>query len=163
MRRATRSAGETRALGRALASVLEPGDVVLLEGELGTGKTTLVQGIAAGLGVGDAVTSPTFAIVQEYEGRVGLAHVDVYRLDHVQEVHDLGLEEAIDAGRVVVVEWGAAVVQALPAEHLLVRLEMSGDDDRLVTITAHGRRWLGRAAALDRATAQWVAGEGATA
>jgi tRNA threonylcarbamoyladenosine biosynthesis protein TsaE len=135
----TASAAETRAVGAAIASCLVPGDVVVLAGELGSGKTTLAQGIAAGLGVTEPVVSPTFAIVREYVGRVPVAHVDVYRLDHVQELHDLGFEEIVDGSRVVLVEWGELVAPILPRDRVVVRLQPGGDDDaRVVDVTVEG-------------------------
>jgi tRNA threonylcarbamoyladenosine biosynthesis protein TsaE len=135
----TRSAAETRAAGRAIASCLAPGDVVVLAGELGSGKTTLAQGIAAGLGVTEPVVSPTFAIVREYDGQVPIAHVDVYRLDHVQELHDIGFEEIVDGTRVVLVEWGELVAPVLPLDRIVVRLLPGVDDDeRIVDVSAVG-------------------------
>lgn len=136
----TASAAETRAVGGAIASCLVPGDVVVLGGDLGSGKTTLAQGIAAGLGVTEPVVSPTFAIVREYNGRVAVAHVDVYRLDHVQELHDLGFEEIVDGSRVVLVEWGDLVAPILPRDRVVVRLRQCDDDDdgRLVDVSAEG-------------------------
>jgi tRNA threonylcarbamoyladenosine biosynthesis protein TsaE len=138
----TASAAETRAVGGAIASCLVPGDVVVLGGGLGSGKTTLAQGIAAGLGVAEPVVSPTFAIVREYSGRVAVAHVDVYRLDHVQELHDLGFEEIVDGSRVVLVEWGDLVAPMLPRDRVVVRLRQSDadddDDGRLVDVNAEG-------------------------
>lgn len=102
------SPSNTRALGRALASVLEPGDVVLLDGDLGTGKTTFVSGVAAGIGVEQPVTSPTFTIVRDLGGSPRVLHVDLYRLDNMSEFEDLGLDEAL--GRdIVLVEWGEVV------------------------------------------------------
>lgn len=149
----TRSADETRAVAAALGSLLEAGDVVLLVGDLGAGKTTFAQGVARGLGVREPVTSPTFTIVQEYRGRVPVAHVDVYRLDRLQELHDLGLDEHYDE-RVTLVEWGEAVARALPPEHAVVRLEAAaGDDERLVTVETRGTRWQRRRAALEDALA----------
>jgi len=120
----TASAAETRAVGAAIASCLAPGDVVVLGGDLGTGKTTIAQGIGAGLGVTEPIVSPTFAIVREYEGRVPVAHVDVYRLDRVQELNDLGIEEILDGTRVVLVEWGELVAPLLAGDgaHIAVRL-----------------------------------------
>jgi tRNA threonylcarbamoyladenosine biosynthesis protein TsaE len=136
----TASAAETRAVGAAIASCLAPGDVVVLAGELGSGKTTLAQGIAGALGVTEPVVSPTFAIVREYDGDVPVAHVDVYRLDHVQELHDLGFEEIVDGSRVVLVEWGELVRPILPAERVVVRLALSDEDDgaRVIEVSAEG-------------------------
>ena len=136
----TASAAETRAVGGAIASCLAPGDVVVLEGELGSGKTTLAQGIAGALGVTDPVVSPTFAIVREYEGDVPVAHVDVYRLDHVQELHDLGFEEIVDGSRVVLVEWGELVTPILPVDRVVVRVRLADDEDdtRVIDVSAQG-------------------------
>ena len=111
----TASAEETRWFGRrALAADLEAGDVVVLIGDLGAGKTTFAQGIARGLGVAGSVTSPTFTLVQQYAGRWPVADVDVYRLDRIQELHDLGFEELVDGPGVTVIEWGDRVRQLLP-------------------------------------------------
>jgi tRNA threonylcarbamoyladenosine biosynthesis protein TsaE len=140
----TGSAAATRAVGAAIASCLAPGDVVVLSGDLGSGKTTLAQGIAAALGVTEPVVSPTFAIVREYEGSVPVAHVDVYRLDRMQELHDLGLEEIFDGSRVVLVEWGDLVAPVLPGDRVVVRLRAGADDDeheddaRTIEVTAEG-------------------------
>jgi tRNA threonylcarbamoyladenosine biosynthesis protein TsaE len=148
MRIETRSAGETGSVGAALAGVLRAGDLVVLAGDLGTGKTTFAKGVARGLGVREPVTSPTFTIVQEYEGRVPVAHVDVYRLERVQEVHDLGFEELLD-GRVVLVEWGDVVAAVLPADRVEVRLALDGDADaRTIEVTGQGPQWNQRGAAL---------------
>ena len=150
----TRSAAQTRAVGRTVGAVLEAGDVVLLAGELGAGKTQLAKGIADGLDVTDPVVSPTFTIAREYEGRVRMVHVDVYRLDRVQELLDLGLDDAGD-DVVTVVEWGDVAATYLPAERLEIRLETRPDDqpddrpdDRVVTITPTGPAWQARGAAL---------------
>jgi tRNA threonylcarbamoyladenosine biosynthesis protein TsaE len=152
----TRSAERTRALGGAIAAWLRPGDVVVLAGDLGSGKTTFVQGLAAGLGVTEPVVSPTFTIVREYEGRVPLAHVDVYRLDRVQELHDAGFEELVDGERITVVEWGDAVQRALPAEHLAVDLESgAAPDERLVEVHTQGPGWSDRLRAIEAAVARF--------
>ena len=110
----TGTAEDTRAVGAAFAELLRPRDAVILTGELGAGKTTLVQGIARGLGVTDHVVSPTFTLVREYHGRLEVAHVDVYRLERIQDVVDLGLEELGDGEAVLLVEWGDAVEEVLP-------------------------------------------------
>jgi tRNA threonylcarbamoyladenosine biosynthesis protein TsaE len=105
--------------------------------------------------VKEPVTSPTFTLVQEYEGAVPVAHVDVYRLETIGELHDLGFEEVIDDGRVTLIEWGDLVAPALPTERLHVRLELgAGDDDRIVTFVPHGARWRERIAGVERAIAQ---------
>lgn len=146
---ATTSGDETARVGGALAPALEPGDVVLLAGDLGSGKTTLARGLGRALGISEPVVSPTFTLVREYEGRLPLVHVDVYRLDHVQELHDLGLEEYIDSDAVTLVEWGDVVAAHLPAERLDVELEAGpGDDDRTITFTLRGRSWRARADAI---------------
>lgn len=103
--RVTRSAAETEALGEELAASLAPGDLLLLAGELGAGKTTFVRGLARGLGATATVQSPTFTLVRVYPGRVQLAHVDLYRLESTAELAELGLEELLEEG-VVAVEWG---------------------------------------------------------
>ena len=159
MKTTTTSADETRALGAALASVLRPGDVVVLAGDLGSGKTTFAQGVAAALGVEERVTSPTFTIVHEYAGRIPLAHVDVYRLETLGELHDLGFEEIVDGTRVTLIEWGDMVAQALPTDRLSVVLEAGGlepsdDDQRFVTFVPHGARWRERISSVERAIAQ---------
>ena len=128
----THSEAETRAIAAEIGATLRRGDVVVLNGELGAGKTTFVKGLAEGLGVVDAVTSPTFTIVQHYEGRVPVTHVDVYRLDRLQELHDLGFEEMLDDG-VTIIEWGDAIAPLLPRDRLEIRLTM-GDDLETRTI-----------------------------
>jgi tRNA threonylcarbamoyladenosine biosynthesis protein TsaE len=155
----TASVEQTRELGEALADVARPGDVVVLAGELGTGKTALAQGFARGLGVAEPVTSPTFTLARTYEGRLRLHHVDVYRLDHLQEAEDLGLAELVDDGGVTLVEWGDVIAPALPAGHLEVRLAYGeAVDDRLLHLSAAGRPWALRADALRRLLSSWSGG-----
>jgi len=149
----TKGADETIAVGQAVGSQLHVGDLVVLTGDLGAGKTTFAKGLARGLGVTQPVTSPTFTIVQEYEGRVPVAHVDVYRLDRIQELHDLGFEELLE-GRVTVVEWGEAIALVLPGERIDVRIAMDGateahDDHRVVEVVARGPAWEARRPGLD--------------
>jgi len=142
IRAATHSADETIALAERVGGLLAPGDLIVLAGDLGSGKTTFAKGVGRGLGVSDPIVSPTFTIVREYEGRLRLVHVDVYRLDHVQELHDLGLEELAGSDAVTLVEWGDVVEAFLPTERLEVRLEAGADDDdRVVTLVASGPSW----------------------
>lgn len=142
----SRSVEDTRLIGACLAPALLPGDVISLSGDLGAGKTAFVQGIAAACGVEDRVTSPTFTIVHEYQGRYPLIHVDVYRLDSFQEVLDLGFEEFLDPNSIVVVEWGEAISPLLPRRHLEVELrrsvDLDADDERFVVFRPHGQEWI---------------------
>ncbi len=110
--------GDTMAVGRRLAALLQPGDVVLLAGPLGSGKTVFTAGLAEGLGIDERVTSPSFVLVRRYHGFLTLIHADVYRLGTMAELDDLDLDDAADG--VLVVEWGHAVAGGLPADHLLV-------------------------------------------
>lgn len=149
----TRSVEETRALAERLGQmVLRPGDVVVLAGELGSGKTAFAQGIARGLGVTEPVVSPTFTIVREYHGRVPIAHVDVYRLERLQELHDVGFDELLD-DRVTLVEWGDAATPVLPPERLEVRLEVAGEEERAIRVSTHGESWRARLGGLGEALA----------
>ena len=141
----TRSAEETRIVGAALAPNLLPGDAISLTGELGAGKTVLVQGLASALGVEGRVTSPTFTIVHEYDGRYPIIHLDIYRLDSFQEVLDLGFEEFLDPSAIVVVEWGEAIGPLLPRRFLEVdlrRVPQDDDDARRITFRPHGAEWI---------------------
>lgn len=123
----SRSPEETRILGASLAPVLLPGDVLSLNGDLGAGKTCFVQGLAGALEVRGRVTSPTFTLVHEYNGRYPIVHLDVYRLNYFQEVLDLGFEELLDPGAILVVEWGEAVAPLLPNRYLEIELRRSED------------------------------------
>jgi tRNA threonylcarbamoyladenosine biosynthesis protein TsaE len=153
---ATSSPEQTRAVGEAVAGVLQAGDVVSLTGDLGAGKTTLVQGAARQLGVEQAVLSPTFTLVREYRGRVPVLHVDVYRLDRLQEVLDLGFEDLVDRRSVVFIEWGDAIETLLPPDHLQVELTLpAGEQDRRIQITWYGRSWTDRIERLARAVQPW--------
>jgi tRNA threonylcarbamoyladenosine biosynthesis protein TsaE len=141
-RTTTHDAAETHALGQRLGALLRAGDVVVLDGELGTGKTVLAKGIAVALGIEEPVVSPTFTVVREYDAPTPLVHVDVYRLDHLQELHDLGFDDLVGGEAVTVVEWGDRVSAALPSEQLRVLLEPGdADDDRVVSVDAAGITW----------------------
>lgn len=141
----TRSPEETRILGASLAPTLLPGDVISLSGELGSGKTVFVQGLAAALGVQERVTSPTFTIVHEYAGRFPIVHLDIYRLDSFQELLDLGFEEFLDPEAILVLEWGEAVEPLLPRSHLRIDIRRTDDpdaeDERDVIFRGIGEDW----------------------
>ncbi|MCU1455979.1 MAG: tRNA threonylcarbamoyl adenosine modification protein YjeE [Actinomycetia bacterium] len=147
-----KSLAGTEAVGRVVADVLVPGDVVLLTGDLGAGKTAFAKSVAAGLGVTEPVVSPTFTIVREYDGRIPLVHVDVYRLDHPNDAQDLALDELLDEGRIVLVEWGERISASLPADRIEVSLGAGPSDDaRDLTVEVRGAAWVPRRAALEAA------------
>jgi tRNA threonylcarbamoyladenosine biosynthesis protein TsaE len=152
---------DTRAIGQAVAGVLRPRDAVVLTGELGAGKTTFVQGVARGLGVEDPVVSPTFTLIREYAGRLDMAHVDVYRLDRIQDVVDLGLAELGGGDDVVLVEWGDVVEDLLPADRLRVELtheDAAGIEDvRILVLSAAGPAWAERWDELADSVRAWEA------
>ena len=137
----SRSAAQTRRLGERIGRQLAAGDVVLLQGELGTGKTVLAQGIGRGLEVATPIKSSSFVLVNEYPGRLRLYHADLYRLEDPREVVDLALEETAADG-VLVVEWPERAWAELPSERLLVRLLYgTGPGERTVELIAEGARY----------------------
>ncbi len=152
----TKSADDTRDVGAALAALALPGDVILLSGDLGAGKTTLAQGFGRGLGVEDTVVSPTFTLVRNYQGRLPLLHCDVYRLDHLQEVIDLGLPEMLDEGAVALVEWGDVAAPSLAPDYLSVRVEFTpADDERRLHMRVVGPSWVPRRDRLQTTLSRW--------
>ena len=136
----TGDAGETERAGALLAACLEPGDVVALAGDLGAGKTHLVQGVARALGVDDAVTSPTFNILLVHPGALPLYHFDLYRLEDGGQLEDVGFFETLEADGVSFIEWGDRFPDALPADHLLVLIERSGETGRVFRLHPGGTR-----------------------
>lgn len=156
----TTCADQTRRLANALAELVRPGDLIVLVGGLGTGKTAFAQGLASGLGVEDTVTSPTFALVQSYRGRLDLHHLDVYRLTQVNEALDLGLAEMLDDRAAVVIEWGDTIAPVLPHEYLEVRLSHgASDDERHIELFGVGGPWQSRMHAIS-AVVESVCGDG---
>ena len=154
----TKSAEDTRELAAQLAALARGGDLLLLTGDLGAGKTTFAQGFARGLGVHDPVTSPTFTLVRIYRGhgRLRLVHADLYRLDRLHEVVDLALPELVGDDGVALVEWGEAGAPAMPTDYLVVSLEFGvGDDDRRLGLRVVGPGWIGRIPALRSALEDW--------
>jgi tRNA threonylcarbamoyladenosine biosynthesis protein TsaE len=143
----------TAALGAAVAQLLGPGDVVVLSGPLGAGKTRFVQGLAAGLGVPGRVTSPTFVLVRRHTGRIPLVHVDAYRLEDAADLVTLD-DDVLADDLVTCIEWGGNVADALPAQRLDVAIAVDGDvgdAPRTLTIVARGAAWEARASALHTA------------
>lgn len=150
----THNPDETAEVGAALGRLLQPGDVVLLQGDLGAGKTRLTQGLARGAGSPDPVTSPTFVLVNEYRGPFRIVHVDLYRIERALDADSLGLDEYLEGDGVTVVEWPEQAPHALPADHLLIAFDHAGEFDRTLTITGFGDRY--RALALALASALGV-------
>ena len=135
----TASPNETRALGRSLAQKLQPGDVLLLLGNLGAGKSEMTRGIAEGLGVSGPVTSPSFTILNVYDdGRIPLYHFDWYRLESAEELFEMGMDEYLGGDGVAVVEWPSRCPEAIPETYLSVKLVPVGETEREITLTPMG-------------------------
>ncbi len=167
----TDSVEQTRAVGGAVASLTELGDVIVLVGDLGAGKTAFVQGFAAASGVTAAVTSPTFTLANRYEGQIHAGqihegrihegqivvnHLDVYRFESLAEVDDLALPELLEQG-VTLIEWGDMIASVLPADRLTVTISLgSGENERSLELLGDGELWLRRAEGLTAAVRPWV-------
>ena len=136
----TNSAAETRELGTRLAGELKAGDVILLEGELGAGKSELARGIAKGLGVTETVTSPSFTILNVYEsGKIPLYHFDWYRLESAEELFELGMDEYLGGDGIALVEWPEICPEAVPEDYLRIRIEATGENERRLSAEPAGR------------------------
>lgn len=153
IRLASDSPEQTREIGRAVGAVLQVGDVIALNGPLGAGKTVLVKGIAEGAGVTDSrrVTSPTFVIVNEYDGRLHLYHIDAYRLGGDRELDALGIDEFAEQGAILV-EWADRVAGALPEDRLTIAIEPTGEQSRELRASAAGPR----ASEIAESLARWL-------
>jgi tRNA threonylcarbamoyladenosine biosynthesis protein TsaE len=133
---------QTQRLGAHIGKSALPGDILLLVGSLGTGKTCLTQGIAKGLGIEEYVLSPSFVIVRELYGRLPLYHIDLYRLDHIEEIAELGLDEYLYGNGICVVEWAEKGLSVLPPEHLLIQISYLADTDRSFQFKPSGKRYV---------------------
>ena len=136
----TDSPEQTRALGQRLGGLAQPGDVVLLEGPLGAGKTALVQGLAAGLGITDQVNSPTFVLMKQYHGRLPLYHCDLYRLSNPLQTITQEWSEFLYGDGVCAVEWPDLAADLLPTNHLLLRFHIASETERLIEVSGAGER-----------------------
>ncbi len=134
---------ETYQFGRKLGQLLETGDLVAFHGDLGAGKTCCIQGIADGLEVQDltCVTSPTFTLIQEYQGRIPIYHFDVYRLEHDEDLYDLGYEEYFYGNGVTLIEWAERITAFLPVEHVAVHLHIGPEQNRWIRFQGFGDRY----------------------
>jgi len=157
----TRSAQETAGLGEQVGRLLLPGEVLLLTGTLGSGKTTFVQGLAKGLDVPGVCQSPTFTFMRTYEGRYPLVHADLYRCAGPQEVLDLGLEEMMDPPWVAAIEWGDKAGSVIGDDHLEVEFSWddTGDDSRIIQFRPYGR-WQDRMRVVSDSVHDWSRGSG---
>lgn len=155
---ATHDVDQTRALAAAVAGLTRNGDLLLLVGDLGAGKTHFTQGFARALGVTDRVTSPTFTLANRYEGRLRINHLDAYRVEQLTDAEDLALPELLEDG-VTLIEWGDNLTPVLPLDRLEVRITLGdGDDDRRLELSGVGPAWAERWAALAAAVADWSVG-----
>jgi tRNA threonylcarbamoyladenosine biosynthesis protein TsaE len=132
---------DTKEFGMALARLLQPGDLISLEGELGAGKTQVAKGIGAGLGILETtITSPSFTLINQYEGQYPVYHFDVYRIEP-SSLEDLGYEEYFFGNRICLVEWGNRIREYLPAEYLQIVIRETAPQQRELILTAHGERY----------------------
>lgn len=138
----TNSVTETQKIGEKLGQLLKPGNVVRLEGDLGAGKTTIAQGICRGLGVKEPVTSPTFAIMHQYNGKYPIYHIDAYRIESETELQDLGLEEFLEGEGISLVEWAEKIMPVLPTTYLLIEIRTiaANEQGRMITFQAVGNK-----------------------
>ena len=153
----TAATDETRTVASRIASLTQEGDLLVLAGDLGAGKTAFTQGFGEALGVTDPITSPTFTLANEYQGRMVVHHLDVYRIEQLEEVRDLALPELLDGPAVTLIEWGDTIAPALPNDYLEIRFTFGeGDDDRELTLRCVGPRWSARSAGLRSALHEWL-------
>ena len=138
----THSAEQTQKFGTAIGKLAEPGDIYLLVGDLGAGKTCLTQGIAYGLDIHEYTLSPSFVIMRELHGRLPLYHMDFYRLDNVAEISDLGLDDYLFGEGVCVIEWANKGLTVLPEDHLLIGIDYISDTERSFVIEPRGERYV---------------------
>lgn len=157
VRARTTGVDATQRLARSVAELVVPGDVVLLAGELGAGKTAFAQGFGAGLGVEEQITSPTFTLARHYEGRLPLHHLDVYRMERMAEIDDVGMAELLDGGGVLLIEWGDVIAPTLPSDFLEIGFRYGeGDDDREIEMRCVGDRWSARERVLLETIDEWT-------
>jgi tRNA threonylcarbamoyladenosine biosynthesis protein TsaE len=130
----TRSGQETIQLGKRIGRSLKPNDIIALTGDLGAGKTTLIQGIAKGMGIKNWVTSPTFTIINEFKGRLDLFHVDLYRIEGLEEIEDIALEEYFNKDGVTVIEWAEKAGDILPASRINIKIDFESENERNIII-----------------------------
>jgi len=147
---------DTYDIALEIARIVSAGDLILLVGDLGAGKTAFAQGFGKAIGIEEPITSPTFTLAREYKGEMQLHHLDVYRLEQIEEVRDLALSELFEGNSVTLIEWGNQIISALPKEHLEVFLEYGDNDsERLITLTPSGQEWNDRITKLQKYLTDW--------
>jgi tRNA threonylcarbamoyladenosine biosynthesis protein TsaE len=132
---------ETQQLGMRIGKLALPGDIFLLVGTLGAGKTCFAQGVARGLEIYEYTPSPTFVLVREFYGRLTLYHIDLYRLDRIEEIADLGLDDYLYGSGVCVIEWAEKGLDLMPREYLIVRIDLLGENERRLRFENHGKHY----------------------
>ncbi|MCL0070740.1 tRNA (adenosine(37)-N6)-threonylcarbamoyltransferase complex ATPase subunit type 1 TsaE [Dehalococcoidia bacterium] len=138
----TRSLEETQRIGADIGEGAEIGDLILLVGDLGAGKTCFTQGVARGLGLADYTSSPSFVLVKEYQGRLNLYHIDFYRLNDIREIAELGMSDYLNRDGICVVEWADRALDLLPEEHLLIKFEHLAVNKRRLRFEPRGQRYV---------------------
>ena len=137
----TKSSEETKNLGEELSKFTKPGDLLAFYGELGAGKTCFIQGISRGLKVKDYVTSPSFTIINEYQGKIPIYHFDLFRLDNAEEIIELGYNEYFYGEGLTVIEWAGKIEQLLPKEHLKIKIKFKDRYQRKISFISQGDRF----------------------
>jgi len=137
----TKSPEETKKLGRAISKLVKPGDLLAFYGELGTGKTCFIQGVSEGLEVKDYVTSPSFTIINEYQGKIPVYHFDLFRLSNIEEILDLGYEEYFYGEGLTVIEWAEKIEKLLPKEYLKIDIKFKNCYERTISLIPQGERF----------------------
>jgi len=137
----TKSSEETKKLGREISKLVQPGDLLAFYGELGTGKTCFIQGISEGLGIKDYVTSPSFTIINEYQGKIPIYHFDLFRLNDMEEIAELGYEEYFFGVGLTVVEWAEKMETLLPKNYLRIDIKFKNYSERIISFIPYGKRF----------------------
>jgi tRNA threonylcarbamoyladenosine biosynthesis protein TsaE len=140
----TKSVSETIRVGKSIGTLLLPGDVVALVGELGAGKTQFIKGLAAGMGIGNPtyISSPSFTLINEYPGKIPFYHVDLFRLEREKEAEELGLEDYFQGGGITAIEWADKIPSLLPKEMLFIHIAYTGKNKRSIEMVGKGKRYL---------------------
>ena len=155
MKLTSRSPEWTQRFGKELGLLVQAGDVILLTGNLGAGKTCLTQGIAWGLDIGGYARSPSFVVVNEYKGRLPMYHIDLYRLDNIAEIIDLGLDDYLYGKGLCVVEWADKAPGLMPIQNMLIKIDFLGDNERKLELTARGDRYKDMLSRFKQGIKQW--------